>query len=424
MSLACRNGSNSRHASIQGIYTRNDHNYECSYDETPYDEHAKTDMEVAEERHGRCDENDNETIKRHICFSRDGERQSRFSQYSDQVTVPRESSKVRYVEQHSRSGNYGNNQRSIGIRSDRNDSRSERARHGWSNTRSDRYDTTNTPEDGHYSRESHNDQPSREYSRRESVRRSRENKGDNTLRKLSQWTPRSQTRQRQGPGESPSSSDNNDDGSDNSDQPNRRSRERRKKRPQRQRRRNGDNESPSYDNDSSDSSAIDEQQYDVQWRRQRLKLQKFDGTDSWENWWSHFENCATYNRWTTVDKLAFLKGALPGSAAQVLWDTDRQATGSLRRLTELLRSRYSGQRQAEKHKAELQVRIKRPGETLNDLHQDVRRLTALAYPQLTAEGREQIGIDRFTDALGDAELALKVKERCPKSLDEALCVAL
>ena len=54
----------------------------------------------------------------------------------------------------------------------------------------------------------------------------------------------------------------------------------------------------------------------------------------------------------------------------------------------------------------------------------MRRLTALAYPQLTAEGREQIGIDRFTDALGDAELALKVKERCLKSLDEALCVAL
>ena len=61
---------------------------------------------------------------------------------------------------------------------------------------------------------------------------------------------------------------------------------------------------------------------------------------------------------------------------------------------------------------------------MSDLHQDVRRLTALAYPQLTAEGREQTGIDRFTNALGDAELALKVKERCDKSLDEALCVAL
>ena len=51
-------------------------------------------------------------------------------------------------------------------------------------------------------------------------------------------------------------------------------------------------------------------------------------------------------------------------------------------------------------------------------------MTVLAYPKLTAEVREQIGCDHFTNALGDPDFALKVKERAPKSLDEALCIAL
>jgi len=54
-------------------------------------------------------------------------------------------------------------------------------------------------------------------------------------------------------------------------------------------------------------------------RKFRIKPQKFDGTGSWESWWAHFQNCATYIRWTERDKLAFLKRALTGSAAQVLW---------------------------------------------------------------------------------------------------------
>jgi len=119
-----------------------------------------------------------------------------------------------------------------------------------------------------------------------------------------------------------------------------------------------------------------------------------------------------------------MKGALTGNASQALWDTDRNSTNSLKKLVSVLKSRYSGERQAEKHRAELQIRRRKPHESLSDLHQDIRRLTVLAYPKLTAEAREEIACDRFTEALSDPDLALKVKERTPKSLDEALCVTL
>ena len=78
----------------------------------------------------------------------------------------------------------------------------------------------------------------------------------------------------------------------------------------------------------------------------RIKLQKFDGSSSWETWWAHFKNCASYNRWTERDRLAFMKGALTGNAAQVLWDTDRSTIGSFQKLVDMIKSRYSGERQA------------------------------------------------------------------------------
>ena len=109
------------------------------------------------------------------------------------------------------------------------------------------------------------------------------------------------------------------------------------------------------------------------------------------------------------NRLAFLKSDLTGNAAQVLWDKDRSTTNSLKKLVAVLKSRYSGERQAEKYRAELQIRRRKSQEILSDLHHDIRRLTVLAYPKLPAEAREQIGCDHFTNALGDPDFALKVK---------------
>ena len=72
----------------------------------------------------------------------------------------------------------------------------------------------------------------------------------------------------------------------------------------------------------------------------------------------------------------------------------------------------------------LLTRCRKTHETLSDLHHDIRRLTVLAYPKLSAEARKEIACDRFTDAVGDPDFAVIVKERAPKSLDEALCIAL
>ena len=60
---------------------------------------------------------------------------------------------------------------------------------------------------------------------------------------------------------------------------------------------------------------------------------------------------------------------------------------------------------------ELRIRRRRPGESLAALHQDIRRLMALAHPTLSREGREAFACDYFIDDIDmdDMDLALKVR---------------
>ena len=96
----------------------------------------------------------------------------------------------------------------------------------------------------------------------------------------------------------------------------------------------------------------------------------------------------------------------------------------MKRLEALLRLRFSGSRQSEKHRMELRLRQRRPGESLSGLLQDIRRLIVLAHPTFPSEARDVMACDYFVAALDDPDRALKVRERALKSLDEALHVAL
>ena len=73
---------------------------------------------------------------------------------------------------------------------------------------------------------------------------------------------------------------------------------------------------------------------------------------------------------------------------------------------------------------ELGLRRRRAAESLSELHHQIRRLMAFAHPTLQQKAREAIATDYFVDAMDDADFALKVRERAPSTLDEALRVAL
>jgi len=107
-----------------------------------------------------------------------------------------------------------------------------------------------------------------------------------------------------------------------------------------------------------------------------------------------------------------------------LWDFGAKEDISYEQLVERLRQRYGAEGQAETFRAQLYYRRQRVDESLSDLLHDIRRLVVLAYPVPTNETTEIVARDAFLEAIRDRELSLKVREREPKTIDEAYRMAL
>jgi len=122
-----------------------------------------------------------------------------------------------------------------------------------------------------------------------------------------------------------------------------------------------------------------------------------------------------------MDRLFQLRASLEGPAGQILWDAG--TTNSVRSVIRLLRARYGSEGQAERFRAELTARRRRPGESLQSLYQDICRLVALAYPGPVSSLLGIVGRDALLDALNDPALRVRILEWEPKGLDEALQLA-
>ena len=153
-----------------------------------------------------------------------------------------------------------------------------------------------------------------------------------------------------------------------------------------------------------------------------IKLGTYSGTGSLETFLANFNNTASYLGWTERDRLYHLcSTCLEGAAGQVLWDAGPQR--STQEVIRLLRTRFGHELQAERFKDELPARRRKAGETLQQLYQDICRLVALAYPGSEQSLVQHVTKEAFLTALNDAGLQLKVMEREPKSIEEALNIA-
>jgi len=96
---------------------------------------------------------------------------------------------------------------------------------------------------------------------------------------------------------------------------------------------------------------------------------------------------------------------------------------TLDKLWKLLSARFGGQKLTEKYRTKLRNRRRKHNESLDSLCTDVRRLLIMRYPGSTFTAHKAIARNSFIRAL-DSELAQKVRERDPSTLDEALHTAV
>ena len=101
-----------------------------------------------------------------------------------------------------------------------------------------------------------------------------------------------------------------------------------------------------------------------------------------------------------------------------------RSPGDCSRCIGLLRTRFGNELQAERFKAELKVRRRRTGESLQQLYQDISKLVALAHPNEGPALVNHVPKEAFVIALSDPILQLKVIEHEPKTVEDALNIAV
>ena len=158
-------------------------------------------------------------------------------------------------------------------------------------------------------------------------------------------------------------------------------------------------------------------------KRGYLKLEKYDGTTPLEVFLYQFDNCADYNRWSTSEMLAQLKGALKGNAAQILLG-GQGPTISYRGLREELQKCFGVEGHTARYCSLLKARRRQPNESLQALYQDLCHLTMLAYPGPSCELKDQLAVESFVDSLDDPDLEQRIKDRFPENLADAFKIAL
>ena len=156
-------------------------------------------------------------------------------------------------------------------------------------------------------------------------------------------------------------------------------------------------------------------------RKPCVQPDRYDGSTAWSDYLSHFEFCAEINGWTDEERVLFLAACLKGDAQKVLGD--KRCHGSYTNLVKLLKQQFGPGQHAEMFLAELRGRRRKPEESLQEVGMEVRRLTKLAYPELSDGARDRLGRMHFADALDNREVRVALFQARPTSLDESVKIA-
>ena len=159
-------------------------------------------------------------------------------------------------------------------------------------------------------------------------------------------------------------------------------------------------------------------------QKPRVRPSTYDGKASWEDYLAQFELVAEINGWNNSEKAIHLAVSLGDKARTTLGDLSAAERKDFKALTSTLSSRFGTENRTELFRMTLKTRSRKRDESLPELAQAIRRLTRLAYPDVPAETRGTMAQDFFVDALRDSDARWKLRQARPKSLDEALTLAV
>ena len=127
----------------------------------------------------------------------------------------------------------------------------------------------------------------------------------------------------------------------------------------------------------------------------RIKPESYSGNEDWEEYQSHFEDCAELSRWDHRSKVLFLAASLKGHARTYYMSLDTCDKRSYSALVYKMRQRFGGSKHAMKWLNELEIRQRKPEESITTLGYDLRQLAKKAYRHLDSNAQESLALNQL-----------------------------
>ena len=150
----------------------------------------------------------------------------------------------------------------------------------------------------------------------------------------------------------------------------------------------------------------------------------FDGDKNYEEWMYHFENVAAVNGWDEDAKLLWLKVRLAGKAQTTYQKFTDDVKRSYAESKKALKARFEPESRKERYRAEFQTRRRKKEENWADFADGLKVLVDKAYSDLEEKAREQLAVNHYLTNVDQQQVAFSVKQRCPKTLDEAVSATM
>lgn len=151
-----------------------------------------------------------------------------------------------------------------------------------------------------------------------------------------------------------------------------------------------------------------------------MSIDTYSGEGNWSQWIYHFESVAEVHEWDDAKKILWLKVRLTGRAQMAYQHLSDTVRGSYADSKTTLKKRFEPASQIERYWAEFENRSKRKTEGWGDYAEDLRSLVEKVYPDLQEEARVQMALSHYLRQLEQPMIAFSVKQKRPKSLEEAV----
>lgn len=150
-----------------------------------------------------------------------------------------------------------------------------------------------------------------------------------------------------------------------------------------------------------------------------IKPDKYSGDEDWEQYFSHFQDCAELGKWNEQEKMLTLAACLRGQARAFYTTLAGHDKRSFDNLAYALEQRFGAARQQTRYVSKFQTRLKLVGESIAAFGDDLRLLARKAYSNLEPAAQETLALQQFCKALS-VDMKCRVMDRDCQTIAEAV----